>query len=306
MSLEDVVEKLEDISGKVETLSADVTNLKEKERKREATGGCPSQSRSRSPYESWTRCVRSHERTSPSRHRTSEKSWGDRDPAESPDHLSLPIHFSDEEDGPDDSQLVEVSEGTYRLLKTVCLWSMSNDLRRRTQSVYKFPRVKATRTPKLDQVIISLASQSTKTADGELSRIQTFVLDSIAPVSSLLEQIFQDSDRLSIDDVKLAACNASAQISKLRREKMVSSINKNLLPLVKEDGDFLNVAPNLFRPDFFKRAKEHLDQVKSLQAATFPTRNQTSQSTYKSGCFFFGEGTPRGGARPEEGVEAPL
>ena len=76
--------------------------------------------------------------------------------------LSLPIHFSDEEDGPDDSQLVKVSEGTYRLLKTVC---MRNDLRRRMQSVYKFPKVEATRTPKVDEVIISLASQSAKTAD---------------------------------------------------------------------------------------------------------------------------------------------
>ena len=164
MSLEDVLEKLEDISEKVETLSADVTNLKEKERKREATGGRPSQLRSRSPHESRTRRIRSHERTSPSCHRTSEKSWGDRDPVESQD-LSLPIHFSNEEDGPDNSQLVKVSEGTYRLLKTVCMRSMSNDLRRRMQSVYKFPKVEATRTLKVDEVMISLASQSTKTAD---------------------------------------------------------------------------------------------------------------------------------------------
>ena len=107
----------------------------------------------------------------------------------------------------------------------------------------------------MDQVIKSLASQSAKSADRELARIQTFVLDSIAPVSSLLEQVSHESDRLSIEDVKLAALtaaeligNASAQISRLRREKMVTSIN-NLLPLVKEDGDFLDVAPNLFGPD---------------------------------------------------------
>ena len=110
-----------------------------------------------------TRRVRSHERTSPSCDRTSKRSWGDRDLAESLD-LSLQIHFSDEEDGPDNSQLVEVSEGTYRLLKTVCMRSMSNDLRR-TQSVYKFPRVEAIRTLKVDQVMKSLASQSAKTAE---------------------------------------------------------------------------------------------------------------------------------------------
>ena len=135
------------------------------------------------------------------------------------------------------------------------------------------------------------------------------MLDSIAPVSSLLEQISHDSDRLLIDDFKLAAStaaeligNTSAQISKLRREKVESSINKKLLPLDKEDGDFLNMATNLFGPNFSKWTKEHLDQMKSLQAATFPTWNQTSQSTYKLGLVFrrghpSGKGQARGRGR---------
>ena len=38
-------------------------------------------------------------------------------PAES-QYFSLPIHFLDEDDDHNGSQLVEVSEGTYRLLKT--------------------------------------------------------------------------------------------------------------------------------------------------------------------------------------------
>ena len=260
-----------------------------------ATGGRPSRSRSRSPHESRTR----RERTRLSRDRTLERSWGDRDPAESPD-FTLPIHFSDEEDGPDGSQLVEVSEGTYRLLKTSCTRSMSNDLRR-TRSVHKFPRVEATRTPKVDQVIKSLASQSAKSADRELARIQTFVLDSFAPVSSLLEQVSHESDRVSIEDVKLAALmaaeligNASAQISRLRREKMVTSIN-NLLPLVKDDGDFLDVAPNLFGPDISKRAKDHLDQVKSLRAATLPPRQVLyPQNSYNKPGSVFRRGHPSG------------
>ena len=295
MSLEDVLERLESISEKEDSLTTDVTNLKEKERG--TTGGRPSRSRSRSPHESRT-C---RERTRLSHDRTSERSWGDRDPVESPD-FTLPIHFSDEEDGPNGSQLVEVSEGTYRLLKTSCTRSMSNDLRRRMRSVYKFPRVEATRTPKADQVIKSLASQSAKSADRELARIQTFVLNSVAPVSSLLEQISHDSDRVSIEDVKLAAStaaeligNASAQITRLRREKIVTSINKNLLPLVKEDGDFLDVAPNLFGPDFSKRAKDHLDQVKSLRAATLPPQQASyPQSSYNKPGSVFRRGHPSG------------
>uniref|UniRef100_A0A1X7T0W2 Uncharacterized protein n=2 Tax=Amphimedon queenslandica TaxID=400682 RepID=A0A1X7T0W2_AMPQE len=137
---------------------------------------------------------------------------------------------------------MEVSEQTYRFLKTICICSMSNDLRKRTRGAYKLPRVEATRTPRVDQVIKTLASQSAKMADRELARLQTFVLDSLAPVSSLIEMLSQPEDeshRLSIEKVRTAVStaaeligNASAHISRLRRE-MVSSINKSLLPLVK-------------------------------------------------------------------------
>ena len=53
----------------------------------------------------------------------------------------------------------------------------------------QFPKLEVIRTPKVDQVIKSLASQSAKSADRELARIQTFVLDSIAPVSAMLKQV---------------------------------------------------------------------------------------------------------------------
>ena len=55
----------------------------------------------------------------------------------------------------------------------------------------QFPKLEATRTLKVDQVIKSLASQSAMSADRELVRIQTFVQDSIAPVSALSEQVSQ-------------------------------------------------------------------------------------------------------------------
>ena len=83
---------------------------------------------------------------------------------------------------------------------------------------------------------------------------------------------------------------------------MVQSINKSLLPLVKDDTDFIEAGPNLFGPDFSKRAKDHLDQVKSLKAAAFPMRQQSSHNYNRpqgSG-HVFTEATPRRGARPKE------
>ena len=120
-------------------------------------------------------------------------------------------------------------------MKTVCIRSMSNNLKRKTRSAFKFPKVEATRTPRVDQVIRSLAPQSAKTSDRELARLQTFVLDSMAPLSALMELLSHDTDRVSIEDVRNATLtateligNVSAQISHLRREKLMQSINKNL------------------------------------------------------------------------------
>lgn len=244
MSMEEVMQKL-DISGRMDSITEDITNLKQKDEEREKTSlgethghRRRSRSRSRSPLESrrGPQRGRSHDHSlegdvrSPSRDRTSERSWADRDPAE-PTDFSIP-HFPEEEDG---VELVEVSDGTHRFLKTVCIRSMSNNLKRKTRSAFKFPKVEATRTPRVDQVIRSLAPQSAKTSDRELARLQTFVLDSMAPLSALMELLSHDTDRVSIEDVRNATLtateligNVSAQISHLRREKLMQSINKNL------------------------------------------------------------------------------
>ena len=84
--------------------------------------------------------------------------------------------------------LMEVLDETHRFLKTVCIRSMSNELRR-TQSAFRFSKVAATRTPNVDEVMKSLVPESIKTADKDLARLQTFVLDSMAPLTALMEQI---------------------------------------------------------------------------------------------------------------------
>ena len=61
--------------------------------------------------------------------------------------------------------------------------------------------------------------------------------------------------------------NASARISRLRREKITASFNKTLLPLAQEDKNFIEAAPYLFGPEFAKQSKEYLDQVKALRTS---------------------------------------
>ena len=67
--------------------------------------------------------------------------------------------------------------------------------------------------------------------------------------------------------------NASARISHLRREKVCSHLNKTLQLLVQRDEIFKKAAP--FFAEFAKMSKEHIDQVKAIQAV-LPGRKPSS------------------------------
>ena len=129
-------------------------------------------------------------------------------------------------------------------------------------------------------------------------------MDSLAPLTAILEY----GDGMSVNEVKEASStavellgNANARISRLRRDELVSSINKNLVPLVQEDSEFADASPNLFGPAFSKRAKEYLDQIKTLKA-TLPPRHQTSgEQQYRKPFFRKGLPSGRGMARGRGG-----
>ena len=121
--------------------------------------------------------------------------------------------------------------------------------------------------PRMDDCIKSPDPQTAKAVDKELARIQTFVLDALAPLTAMLENV----DQLWVHYELIG--NANARMSRLQREKLVGAINKQLLPLVKEDADFSEAAPNLLGPDFSKWNKDFLDQVKALRSS-LPMRGQ--------------------------------
>ena len=203
---------------------------------------------------------------------------------------SYDSRYSDEEDGAE--HVMEVSERTHQLLSDSCMRSLTNESRKRTRNWYNLPKVDTTRTPKLDPVIKTLASQQALSADKELARIQTFLLDAMAPISAILESV----NEMAVEDVREASITASALIGNANakhshlREKLVTAINKNLTPLVQDDSGFAEVVPNLFGPDFSKRAKKYLDQVKTLRS-TIPTRQQgpsSDQQQYSKSLFHRG------------------
>ena len=77
---------------------------------------------------------------------------------------------------------------------------------------------------------------TTKLTDRELTRIQTFVLESLEPLTSILECDNQGGSLSHEEGMKTAVQligNTNTQISRLRRVKVTCNINEGLLPLVK-------------------------------------------------------------------------
>ena len=105
-------------------------------------------------------------------------------------------------------------------------------------------------------------SQPAKALDKELAIVQSLALVALTPLTTLEEY---DGD-LSPEVVKDAAStvmvligNSNAHLSHLWRERILTTINKSLLPLFKEEDLFGEVAPNLFGNNFTKQSKEFVD-----------------------------------------------
>ena len=97
---------------------------------------------------------------------------------------------------------------------------------------YPLPKVAAARTPQLDPYIKSEVPHQVKCADKDLAKIQTFVLDALAPLVSILDlnswdhcPAYQDTIDTISTAVELLG-NASATISHLRQEKVTLGLNR--------------------------------------------------------------------------------
>ena len=220
--MEEVLATMKNLMEKFDVLKEDVDQLKQsnefshrsRSRSRDDTSSSRSWSRS-------TRGAREDRSLSRSRSRPARKgrenkfhslspvsrrhrSWADRmedDEGETPDYKKE-IHFEDDptEDSQGETKLVEVSEKTKTFLEESCRRCLPNSSRIQTRSRFGLPKVAATRTLLLDPFMKTEVNSATKSTDRELARIQTFVLDSLALLTSILECDNQ-GDSLSHEEV---------------------------------------------------------------------------------------------------------
>ena len=104
-----------------------------------------------------------------------------------------------------------------------------------------------------------------KSADSELARLQAFVHDPVGPLTMVLHSMEdpQSSDEytISVEEARDAVSgaikllgNASSQISRLRRKKILKAVNPSIQDLAEEDL-FSGSAPNLFGSGFERKMK---------------------------------------------------
>ena len=117
--------------------------------------------------------------------------------------------------------------------------------------------------------------KSTKTNDKVLACLQALTLDTVGPLTHLLEKLNLEESEIDADEVGYAVesaikqiGNASSQMSILRRQKILEEYNKDLLSFAQDrEEEFTKAAPQLFGAQFPKEAADHLDQVEALRRA---------------------------------------
>ena len=194
-------------------------------------------------------------------------------------------HTVDEGDDNDGCQLHCMSTGTQSLLTEAFAKTVPNSTRRHWRKTYGVPASDMTKCPKLDNTLRTQIPKDGKDADWTLCRLQAMILDAVGPLASLLEM--NQAGRLTPEAATQALRflgNAHSHISTERRRRIVAFLNKDLQPLVEEPDRFLTAAPLLFRRDFEKSARDHVDSVKSIMKLSAPNGGYKQQ--------FFRQGRP--------------
>uniref|UniRef100_A0A1X7TF24 Uncharacterized protein n=1 Tax=Amphimedon queenslandica TaxID=400682 RepID=A0A1X7TF24_AMPQE len=190
---------------------------------------------------------------------------------------------SDEEDGEDPPEVdqpcipILLSEDDKGFVASSFKKILSTKERRKLRNGFPCPELQETPCPKLDPIFKSASiHKEAKSNDSELAWIQALIHDPVAPLLCLLYACSDETDQsvsLLCDDVKPLVTeaiqllgNASTNMSRLRRKKVLKSVNPDIADLADED-IFEAAPPNLFGSGFESKMKERVDSVKLLSAS---------------------------------------
>ena len=167
-----------------------------------------------------------------------------------------------------------LTEETDLLIKESLQKSLGNSQKREIRDHYPIPATVVTQTPKLYDLFTLAESKFTKDSEArafekDLVNTQGFLLDAVHPQTSMLESA--KSGNLSLTEVEeitkdtlMLLGNASSQISKVGRKRILKVCNSDLSGLVEKEELYADAAPALFRDQFARKMKERAEAVKIL------------------------------------------
>ena len=193
---------------------------------------------------------------------------------------------------------IELSEDNAMFISSAFSTVLPSAERKRVRDWFPYPGLEETRCPRLDPLFNTvLVNKDAKSTDSELARIQSLMHDPAAPLINLLhslETVSCEDARARITAAIKLLGNASANMSRLRRKRVLKAVNPDIMDLAEED-IFKASAPNLFGPGFEGKMKERAESVKLLTTSKAPPSNRK---------FFRGgrpPAPPRGGGQPRKG-----
>ena len=108
--------------------------------------------------------------------------------------------------------------------------------------------------------------------DKELAEIQSFVLDALGPLTTVIDRhnryeapLRYEHREVSLVEAELLG-NANVRISCLRRERIVGDVNRALLSTTQGDNNFMDPPPYFLTNEFAKRSKDYVEQVQAMKA----------------------------------------
>ena len=150
------------------------------------------------------------------------------------------------------SSVIQLAETDQEIVQNAFSTTLTNVERRRVRNSFGTADLPNTRCPRLDPVFkasIAKASEA-KAMDAELARIQAFVLDPVAPLTNLLAQVEDENftgaeAKVVVHDALHLLGNASNQISKIRRKRVLKALNPKMQDMADEGELFQTAAPLL-------------------------------------------------------------
>ena len=210
--------------------------------------------------------------------------WGDRPEDETPDY-NEEIYW-EPMDSDSDSDRHKISPTTAKIVEDAFSHMMTTEKRKGIKRKQPIPDTLFTKVPKLDPTIQSRMAPQAKVLDRNLAGLQGFVLDAAIPLVNILESArsgslnTRDAAEAAQQALKLLG-NASAHISVERRRKASSCLNKELAPLVADEGTFKDAAPYLFGDSFQRKMKDHMEAIRNLkQSLSSYSRHQYFQRSH--------------------------